>query len=134
MKTFAWLALTAGATLTVAVLSVELVSPSVRAGGQPASVDTLSDLWWLGFLLFVPVYLVARRSVLLALPAVAIAVMPQFEVARIGIDRMVGDDGLESLLYLLPIGMTVLCLGSAIVGGVVRLVETRQKRVLTPTG
>ena len=74
-----------------------------------------------------PVYLVARRSVLLALPAVAIAVVPQFEVATIGIDRMVGDDGLEALLYLLPIGMTVLCLGAALIGGVVRLVETRQR-------
>jgi hypothetical protein len=133
-KSLIWLAVTAAATMVIAVLSVQLVSPQVRAGGQPSSVDTLSDAWWLGFLLFLPVYLVARRSVLLALPAVAIAVVPQFEVATIGIDRMVADDGLEALLYLLPIGMTVLCLGAALVGGVVRVVETRRARVLTPVG
>ena len=43
-KSLAWLAVTAVATIAIAVLSVELVSPSVRAGGQPASVDTLSDV------------------------------------------------------------------------------------------
>ena len=32
---------------------------------------------------------------------------------------MIGDDGLEALLYVLPIGMTVLCLGAALVGGLV---------------
>ena len=124
-KSLAWLAVTAAASMVIAVLSVQLVSPAVRAGGQPASVDTTSDVWWLGFLLFVPVYLVARWSAWLALPAVAVAVVPQFEVATIGIDRMIGDDGLEALLYLLPIGMTVLCLGAALVGGLVRLVEVR---------
>ncbi len=60
--------------------------------------------------------------------------VPQFEVATIGINRMVADDGLEALLYLLPIGMTVLCLGAALIGGVVRVVELRRARVLTPVG
>ncbi len=132
-KSLAWLAVTAAASLVIAVLSVQLVSPAVQAGGQPASVDTTSDVWWLGFLLFVPVYFVARWSAWLALPAVAVAVVPQFEVATIGIDRMIGDDGLEALLYVLPIGMTVLCLGAALVGGLVRLVEVRSP-VLTPVG
>ena len=118
-KSLLWLAATAAATLAVALLSVGLVSPQVRAGGQPSSVNTLSDWWYAGFLLFVPVFLVARRSAWLALPAVAVAAVPQFEVARIGIERMIADDGLEALLYLLPIAMTVLCALAALVGGVV---------------
>jgi hypothetical protein len=119
------------ATAAIAVASVELVGPQVRAGGQPASVDTLSNLWWLGFLLFVPVYLVARRSALLALPAVAVAVAPQFAVAGIGIDRMVADDGLEALLYVLPLAMTVLRVVAALTGGLVRLVEVRRPTLTT---
>jgi hypothetical protein len=132
-KSLAWLAVTATASVAIAVASVQLVSPQVRAGGQPASVDTLSNLWWLGFLLFVPGYLVARRSAWLALPAVAVASVPQFVAAEIGIDRMVADDGLEALLYVLPFAMTALCLVAALIGGLVRMVEVRSD-VLTAIG
>jgi hypothetical protein len=132
-KSLAWLAVTAAATLVVAVLSVQLVSPQVRAGNQPVSVDTLSDWWYAGFLLCVPVFLVARRSAWLALPAVAVAVVPQFEVATIGIERLAGDDGLEALLYLVPIGMTCFCAVAALIGGLVRIVEVRRP-ALTPGG
>jgi hypothetical protein len=124
-KSLTWLAVTAGASMVIAVLSVQLVSPSVRAGGQPASVATTSDVWWLGFLLFVPVFLVARWSAWLALPAVAVAAVPQFVVANIGIDRMIADDGLEALLYLLPIAMTVLCAVGALVGALVFVIRRR---------
>jgi hypothetical protein len=132
-KSLAWLAVTAAASVIIAALSVQLVSPQVRAGGQPSSVDTLSDWWYAAFLLFVPVAMVARRSAWLALPAVAVAVVPQFEVATIGIERMVADDGLEALLYLFPMAMTALCLVAALVGGLVRLVEFRSQS-LTPVG
>ena len=132
-KSLVWLGVTAAATLVVAVLSVQLVSPQVRAGNQPVSVATLSDWWYAGFLLFVPVFMVARRSAWLALPAVAIAVVPQFEVATIGIARIAGDDGLEALLYLLPLGMTAFCLVAALIGGLVRIVEVRRP-ALTPLG
>ena len=132
-KSLAWLAVTAVASLVIAFLSVQLVSPQVRAGGQPSSVDTLSDWWYAGFLLFVPVSMAARRSAWMAVPALAVAVVPQFEVATIGIERMVGDDGLETLLYLFPMAMTALCLVAALVGGLVRFVEVRSKP-LTPVG
>jgi hypothetical protein len=122
-KSLAWLGVTAAATLVVAVLSVQLVSSQVRAGNQPASVDTLSDWWYAGFLLFVPVFLVARRSAWLALPTVAVAVVPQFEVASIAIARLAADDGLEALLYLLPFGMTVLCVVAALVGGLLSITQ-----------
>jgi len=72
----AWTAGTAVATGVVALLAVELVSPLVEQGSEPADAPTLGPWWSLGFLLCVPVFLVARRSALLALPAVAVAVVP----------------------------------------------------------
>ncbi len=127
-----WTAVTALSTTAVGAMAVLLVSPEVRAGGQPASVATVNYLWWVGLLLCVPVYLASRRSVLLALPAVAVATVPQFAVATIGLNRMVADDGLEALIYVVPVLMTLACLLGALLGVVLRLVELRRVRTRTP--
>ncbi len=119
----AWILGTAVATAVVALLAVEAVSPLVRQGSQPADAPTLSPWWALGFLLCVPVFLAARRSALLALPAVAVAVVPQFYVATAGIERMRGDLSFAGLVYLWPIGMTALCLLAAALGTGMRLHE-----------
>lgn len=127
----AWLAVTAVATTVIGLVAVEGVSDAVRAGGQSVDVQTLNPIWDAGNLLCVPVFLVARRSALLALPAVAVAVVPQFFVATTGLNRIDGDDGLEALIYLVPIMMTLLSLGGALVGGVIRVVGLRRERRTT---
>jgi hypothetical protein len=44
---------------------------------------------------------------------------------------MVADDGLEALLYVLPLAMTVLRVVAALTGGLVRLVEVRRPTLTT---
>jgi hypothetical protein len=124
----AWTASTALMTGVIALLAVEVVSPLVKHGAQPADAPTLSPWWGLGFLLCVPVFLVARRAALLAMPAVAVAVVPQFYVATAGVERMRGDVSLAGLTYLWPIGMTALCLLAAAVGTGLRLGELHDRR------
>jgi hypothetical protein len=119
----AWTVVTAGATAAIALLAVEAVSPLVEQGTQPADAPTLSPWWALGFLLCLPVFMVARRSALLALPAVAVAGVPQFYVATAGVERMRGDVSFAGLTYLSPIGMTALCLLAAAIGTGLRLHE-----------
>jgi hypothetical protein len=92
------------------------------------------DVWWmLAHLLCVPVFLVARRSALLALPAVAVAMVPQFYVATAGLDRMRIDDGPEALLSLVPDEMTALCLVAAPVGTGLRLHELHRRQRPAPS-
>jgi hypothetical protein len=122
----AWTGVTALASVVVALLAVELVGPRVKAGGVPASVATLSDLWWAGYLVVAPVLLAARRSLLMALPAVAVAAVPQFWAATVGLDRIAADDGLEALIYLVPLMMTGLFLTGAVIGAVLRVLELRR--------
>jgi len=119
----AWTLGTLAASVVIGWLTVQMVPAGVRAGGVPASEDTLSDVWWLALLLFLPVCFAARRSAWMALPAVAAAAVPQFLVARLGLDRMVADDGLEVLLFVVPILMTLLFLVGAVLMGTVRAVE-----------
>jgi hypothetical protein len=124
-----WTLVTAVATTVIAYLAVEGVSAEVKRGSQPASVDTLGPAWSAAYLLAVPVYLAARRSALLALPVVAIAMVPQFLVASVGLDRLRKDDGLEALMYVVPILMTALCLVAAAVGVGLRLYELHRQRL-----
>jgi hypothetical protein len=123
-----WTAVTAVATAAIAWVSIEAVSPGIRRGGQPSSAMTLSYAWYAAYLLCVPVYLAARSSALLALPAVAVAMVPQFFVATVGLDRINPDDGLEALIYLVPILMSMGCLMTALIGAVLRIIEVRRDR------
>jgi hypothetical protein len=125
-RALAWTGVTVLATALIGYAAVEAVSPAVRRGGLPASVSTLSDAWFAAFLLCVPVYLAARRSALLALPVVALATVPQFAVATIGLYRLVADDGLEALIYVVPALVTLLCLLAAATGAAQRLLELRR--------
>ena len=127
-RALAWTGVTVLATAAIGYAAVQAVAPAVRQGGQPASVSTLSDAWFAAFLLCVPVYLAARRSALLALPVVALAMVPQFVVATIGLDRITADDGLEALIYVVPVLMTLLCLLAAATGVGLRLLELRRAR------
>ncbi len=121
----AWTGVTLAASVAVAVLAVRLVDPAVRAGDQPASVSTLSNLWFAAALLFLPVLLAAHRSLLTALPAVAVAAVPQFWAASVGLERIRPDDGLEALIYLVPLTMTGLFLVGAVLGGLARALALR---------
>jgi hypothetical protein len=123
-----WTLVTAVATTVIAYLAIEGVSAEIKRGSQPVDVETLGPAWDAAFLLAVPAYLAARRSALLALPVVAVAMVPQFFVASVGLGRIQGDDGLEALIYLVPMLMTALCLLAALVGTGLRLLELHRHR------
>ncbi len=53
---------------------------------------------------------------------------PQFVVAMVGPERVGSRTGLEELVYLVPILMTLAYLAAALVGGLVRAVEIRRSR------
>jgi hypothetical protein len=122
----AWTALTLALAVAVGYVAVAWVGPEAQR--PPAAVSTLSSAWYVAFLLVVPVYVAARRSLLMALPAVAAAAVPQFVVASIGVDRLVADEGLASLVYVVPILMTLGYLLAALVGGTLRAVELARRR------
>jgi hypothetical protein len=121
----AWTAVCGASSSIVAVLALALVSPARGAGTQTAATATLSNVWWCAFAVFVPVLLAARRSLLMALPAVVVAAAPQFLAATVGLSRIRADDGLEALIYLVPACMTALFLLGALVGGILRVVDLR---------
>jgi len=120
-----WTAVCGASSSIVAVLALALVSPAVGAGTQTTATSTLSNVWWCAFAVSVPVLLAARRSLLMALPAVVVAAAPQFWAATVGLSRIRADDGLEALIYLVPACMTALFLLGALVGGILRVLDLR---------
>ena len=62
------------------------------------------------------------------LPPPGSAAVPQFVVATVGPGRVGSRTGLEELVYLVPILITLGYLTAALVGGIVRAVEIRRSR------
>jgi hypothetical protein len=123
----AWTLLTLALSLVAAGAAVAL-PPQVDRLLPPGALDPLSSAWYAAFLLCVPVFLAARRSLLMALPAVAAAAVPQVVVAMVGVDRVGSRTGFAELVYLVPILMTLAYLAAALAGGLVRAVELHRSR------
>ena len=123
----AWTALTLALSVLAAVAALAL-EPRFERLLPPGALAPLSSAWYAAFLLCVPVFLAARRSLLMALPAVAVAAVPQFVAAMVGLERVTSRTGFEELVYVVPILMTLAYLAAAVVGGVVRAVEIHRSR------
>ena len=123
----AWVLLTLALSLVVAGAAVAL-PPRFDRLLPPGALDPLSSAWYAAFLLCAPVFLAARRSLLMTLPAVTAAAVPQFVVAMVGLERVGSRTGFAELVYLVPILMTLTYLAAALVGGVVRAVEIHRSR------
>ena len=123
----AWVLLTLALSSVVAWAALALPSRFDRLL-PPAALDPLSSAWYAAFLLCVPVFLASRRSLLMALPAVAAAAVRQVVVAMVGLGRVGSRTGLEELVYLVPALMTLAYLAAALAGGLVRAVEIRRSR------
>ena len=123
----AWTLLTLALSLLVAGAAVAL-PPRFDRLLPPGALDPLSSAWYAAFLLCVPVFLAARRSLLMAAPAVAAAAVPQFVVAMVGLDRVGTRTGFAELVYLVPIMMTLAYLAAALAGGLVRAVKIHRSR------
>ena len=123
----AWTLVTLALSLLVAGAAVAL-PPRFDRLLPPGALDPLSSAWYAAFLLCVPVFLAARRSLLMAAPAVAAAAVPQFVVAMVGLDRVGTRTGFAELVYLVPILMTLAYLAAVLAGGLVRAVEIHRSR------
>ena len=123
----AWALLTLALSLVVAGAALAL-PPRFDRLLPPGALEPLSSAWYAAVLLCVPVFLAARRSLLMALPAVAAAAVPQLVVAMVGLDRVGSRTGFAELVYLVPILMTLAYLAAALAGGVVRAVEIHRSR------
>ena len=119
--------LTLALSLVVAGAAVAL-PPRFDRLLPPGALDPLSSAWYAAFLLCVPVFLAARRSLLMAVPAVAAAAVPQFVVAMVGLQRVGSRTGFAELVYLVPILMILAYLAAALAGGLVRAVEIHRSR------
>ena len=54
--------------------------------------------------------------------------MPQLVVAMVGLERVGSRTGVEGLVYLVPVVMTLAYLAVALAGGLVRAVEIHRSR------
>ena len=123
----AWVLLTLALSLVVAGAAVAL-PPGFDRLLPPGALDPLSSAWYAAFLLCVPVFLAARRSLWMALPAAAAAAVPQLVVAMVGVERVGSRTGFEELVYIVPMLMTSAYLAAALAGGLVRAVEIHRSR------
>lgn|SRR6476661_1705403 len=123
----AWALLTLALSLVVAGAALAL-PPRFDRLLPSGALAPLSSAWYAAFLLCVPVFLAARRSLLMALPAVAAAAVPQLVVAMVGLERVGSRTGFEGLVYLVPVLMTLAYLAAALAGGLVRAVEIHRSR------
>lgn len=112
-----------GLSTTLVVLALRTAGGVTYLGGDSYRTEFANPKWWAaGFLLFVPVYLVARRHPALAFISVIAALGPQVVLPVVVVHRYVVTgwaDGLESLGYLYPILMSPVFSAAAVAGAVV---------------
>ena len=117
-----WTLLTLAAAAVTAHFALALADGVTFLGGTSYDTEFVDvDVWSLGFLLVVPVFLAVRANPWVMPAALLAASWPQFSVASTTVERYVTSgwaDGLESLAYVQPVLMTgayLLAAGLAVV-------------------